>query len=74
MAVLDDDSSDGITDNYWMLFDEKLVLFDAYHEPFNSETGGKCWDTFAVNPDENRNIAAMWQNATWEYAPKPDDW
>ncbi len=74
MAVLEDDTTDSVTDTFWMLFDEDLVMFDSFHEPFSIEQGGKCWDTFAVNPDTNRNIAAMWRNNTWEYVPKPADW
>ncbi len=74
MAVLDDDSGDGDTDTYWILYDEDLNIVDDYHEPYDPVTGGKCWDTFAINQDENRNVAAMWHGSTWEYAAKPVDW
>ena len=74
MAVIEDDPGDSDTDTYWVLFDEDLNILDDFNEPYGIAQGGKCWDTFAINPDEHSNIAAMWRSSTWEYSAKPSDW
>ncbi len=74
MACIDDDSSDGPTLVHWTLWDEDLQVVDEYNDLYDPTLGSKCWDTFAVNPDENANIAAMFTTASWEYAPAPAGW